>query len=52
MKGSPHVFCPDGTDVHNPGITMTWTKDPGRGFPVIEKDDPTVYDELLRRAVG
>ena len=52
VKGSPHVFLPDGTDAHNPGITMHWEGRPGEGFPVIDDDDPSVYDDLLRRAAG
>ncbi|MFL6241263.1 MAG: DsbA family protein [Actinomycetes bacterium] len=52
VKGSPHLFCPDGSDFHNPGISMKWTKEQGRGFLVIEKDDPSIYDELLHRAVA
>jgi hypothetical protein len=50
VDGSPHLFLPDGTNTHNPGLTVTWTKDKGRGFPVIQRDDPVVYDDLLRRA--
>jgi predicted DsbA family dithiol-disulfide isomerase len=50
VKGSPHVFLPDGTDVHNPGVTIEWEGDHGVGFPVVTKDDPAVYDELLGRA--
>jgi predicted DsbA family dithiol-disulfide isomerase len=52
ITGSPHLFLPDGTDAHNPGITMHWEGIPGEGFPVIDDDDPGVYDELLRRAAG
>jgi predicted DsbA family dithiol-disulfide isomerase len=50
VKGSPHVFLPDGSDMHNPGIEMEWSGEEGVGFPVIAKDDPGVYDELMRRA--
>ena len=52
IDGSPHVFLPDGTNMHNPGLTMSWTKDTGKGFPVIESDEPQVYDDLLRRAAA
>lgn len=52
VKGSPHVFLPDGTNSHNPGIEMHWEGEHGAGFPVISKDDPSVYDDLLRRAAG
>ena len=52
IKGSPHVFLPDGTDAHNPGVRMHWEGRPGEGFPVIDEDEPSVYDDLLRRAAG
>ncbi len=49
VKGSPHVFLPDGTDFHNPGIDMSWD-DPKNGFPVIHSYDVSVYDDILVRA--
>lgn len=49
VKGSPHLFLPDGTGVHNPGVRLG--KDE-HGHPVIEGDDPAVYAQLLRRATG
>jgi predicted DsbA family dithiol-disulfide isomerase len=52
VKGSPHLFLPDGTDAHNPGFTVRWQGEPGTGYPVIEADDPAVYDELVTRAAG
>ena len=52
VTGSPHVFLSDGTEVHNPGIDMHWHGDKGRGFPVVTGDDPSVYDDLLRRAAA
>jgi predicted DsbA family dithiol-disulfide isomerase len=45
VEGSPHLFLPDGTDAANPGIEMHWTDEHGKGFPVIDADDPSVYDE-------
>jgi predicted DsbA family dithiol-disulfide isomerase len=50
VSGSPHVFLADGTDVHNPGVEMHWVGEQGTGFPVVTADDPSVYDDLLRRA--
>jgi predicted DsbA family dithiol-disulfide isomerase len=50
VNGSPHLFLPDGSDVHNPGIDMHWMGDHGKGFPHIDADDPTVYDDLIRTA--
>lgn len=51
VKGSPTLFFPDGTWVHNPGIQLTWEGAEGVGFPVVERDDPSVYGDLLRRAL-
>jgi predicted DsbA family dithiol-disulfide isomerase len=50
VKGSPHLFAP-GRDVHNPGIEMHWEGRRG-GFPVIDKDDPQIYDDLIELAAG
>lgn len=48
---SPHVFLADGTDLANPGVAVHWVNgDFGVGYPVIDSDDPTVYEGLLRRA--
>jgi predicted DsbA family dithiol-disulfide isomerase len=50
VQGSPHLFLPDGTDCHNPGIEMHWHGEHGRGFPVVTADDRTIYGDLLVRA--
>ena len=50
VKGSPHVFLPDGSSVHNPGVEMEWAGEHGVGFPVVSSDDPAVYERLVRRA--
>lgn len=50
VKGSPHLFLPDGSDEPNPGITMHWEGEHGQGFPVVDGDDPSVYERLLERA--
>lgn len=53
VKGSPHVFLPDGSDVHNPGVTIGWTGgERPRGFPHVAAFDRGVYEGILRRAVG
>ena len=52
VKGSPHFFLPDGTNVHNPGIEMEWAGAHGEGFPVVHKDDPGIYDDLVRQGAG
>jgi predicted DsbA family dithiol-disulfide isomerase len=50
VQGSPHLFVCGGLDVHNPGITMRWTDGKFRGMPVIERDEPAIYDQILRQA--
>lgn len=50
IAGSPHLFLPGGTDVHNPGIDMRWEGEPGTGFPVVLADDAGVYEGILRAA--
>ncbi|MGH9279908.1 MAG: DsbA family oxidoreductase [Acidimicrobiales bacterium] len=52
VKGSPHVFLPDGTNSHNPGIEMAWSGPHGSGFPVVSKDDPAIYEDLVMAAIG
>jgi predicted DsbA family dithiol-disulfide isomerase len=48
VSGSPHLFLPDGSDVHNPGVEFHWE---GRRL-VIDADDVGVYDDLVRRAAS
>jgi predicted DsbA family dithiol-disulfide isomerase len=50
VAGSPHVFLPDGRSFHNPGIEMHWEGEHGEGFPVVDRDDRALYDELLATA--
>lgn len=52
VQGSPHFFLADGSDVHNPGISMHQVGEPGAGFLVVDGDDGAVYDQLVRRAAG
>lgn len=52
VKGSPHLFLADGTNLHNPGIDMHWEGEHGKGFPVVERDHSAIYEDLLRRAAG
>ena len=49
VQGSPHLFLPDGSDIVNPGIENRWHGKKG-GFPIIDKDDPGIYDDLIHRA--
>ncbi|SFO43554.1 Predicted dithiol-disulfide isomerase, DsbA family [Pseudonocardia ammonioxydans] len=48
VSGSPHLFLPDGSDHHNPGIRFHQFGQPGAGYPVLDGDDPAVYDEIVR----
>src|SRR3954447_18659557 len=50
VKGSPHVYLPDGSDVANPGIDKHWEGEEGEGFPVVDGYDASVYDDLIRTA--
>ena len=52
IRGSAHVFAPDGTNAENPGITIGWTDDGGPGTYRIEADDPAAIDDLVRRAAA
>lgn len=52
VLGSPHLFLPDGTDVANPGVDMHWEGEQGHGYPVVDRDDPSVYERILERAAG
>lgn len=51
VKGSPHFFLADGTDVHNPGVELHWEGEHEEGFPVIDADDPQAFERLLQAAV-
>ncbi len=50
VQGSPHLFLPGGTGIHNPGIEMHWEGEEGRRRVVVESDRPEAYAELLRSA--
>lgn len=47
---SPHLFLPDGTDITNPGIRVHWQGPWAAGFPVVDSDDPGIYESLVRSA--
>lgn len=50
VQGSPQVFV-HGDGVHNPGIELHWEGRAGEGgYPVVDVDDPSVYDSLVSRA--
>ncbi len=48
VRGSVHVFAPDGTNDQNPGIRIDWTA----GVYAVARDDPTAVEDLVRRAAG
>lgn len=50
VSGSPTLVLPDDTAVTNPGITVHWEGPWAEGYPIVDDDDPSVYDDLLRRA--
>jgi predicted DsbA family dithiol-disulfide isomerase len=52
VDGSPHVFLPDGTDAHNPGVEFHWDGERGAKQLVIDRDDRSVYDDLVQRAAA
>jgi predicted DsbA family dithiol-disulfide isomerase len=47
---SPHLFLADGSDFANPGIEVHWQGDWAKGFPVVDKDDADVYEQILLHA--
>ena len=50
---SGFVVLPDGTGWCNPGVTTAWIGPPmPRGAPRIERDDPSIYRDLVRTAAG
>lgn len=52
VKMSPHFFLPDGTNITNPGVEVHWQGDWAKGFPVVDVDEPTIYEGILQRAVA
>jgi predicted DsbA family dithiol-disulfide isomerase len=53
VRGSAHLFAPDGTNDQNPGIAIGWTDDgSATGTYRIEADDPAAIERLVRRAAG
>ena len=49
VQGSPHLFLPDGSGVHNPGITVHWVGPWASGYPVAQDNDPGWADRLLKQ---
>lgn len=51
VRGSPHLFLPDGRNAHNPAVRFEWTGVHGRGFPVIQEYRPEVWLEIVAAAL-
>jgi predicted DsbA family dithiol-disulfide isomerase len=53
VRGSAHLFLPDGTNAQNPGIEIAWSDDgsAGGGYRVT-RDEPGAIDALVQRAAG
>jgi hypothetical protein len=52
VKGSPHFFLSDGTDVHNPGVELHWEGAKGEGFPMIDAVDEHAFERLLKASTA
>ncbi|WUS95061.1 DsbA family protein [Kribbella sp. NBC_00709] len=52
VQGSPHLFLPDGTSVHNPGIDVHWEGPWASGYPIAQATDPDWPDRLLNLVTG
>ena len=53
VRGSAHLFTPDGTNEQNPGIAIGWEDDGSPwGRYWIERDDPAAIDALVRSAAS
>lgn len=53
VRGSAHLFLPDGTNAQNPGIEIGWEDDGSpHGRYWIERDDPGAIDDLVLAAAG
>jgi len=49
---SPHIFLHDGTSHTNPGIELHWQGEWAKGFPVIDSDEPAIYETILQAAAS
>jgi predicted DsbA family dithiol-disulfide isomerase len=52
VQGSPHVFVADGSSEHNPGVEIHWAGEAGARSLVIDRDEPSIYDDLVARAAA
>ena len=49
VRGSAHLFAPDGTNAQNPGMSLGWTE---AGGVTVDADDPSAIEAFLRQAAG
>ena len=53
VRGSAHLFAPDGRNAQNPGIEIGWHDDgAGGGAAFLESDDPGAIEDFVRVAMG
>ncbi|MFC6160507.1 DsbA family oxidoreductase [Kribbella jiaozuonensis] len=52
VQGSPHLFLPDGSSVHNPGIEVHWEGPWASGYPIAEATDPGWPERFLNLAAS
>ncbi|MFF1818579.1 DsbA family protein [Kribbella sp. NPDC058245] len=50
VQGSPRFVLPDGSSVHNPGITVRWEGPFAEGYPIAQNTDPGWAERLLKQA--
>lgn len=51
IPGSPTFRLPDGSAVTNPGMQVRWEGPASAPVPVVDTDDPSVHDAIVRRTV-
>jgi predicted DsbA family dithiol-disulfide isomerase len=49
VRGSAHLFAPDGTNAQNPGMSLGWTESTG---VTVDADDPAAVEAFVRHAAG
>lgn len=49
VRGSAHLFAPDGTSAQNPGMALGWTEASG---VTVDADDPAAIEAFVRLAAG
>ncbi len=52
VRGSPHFFLADGSDLVNPGVKIHQVGGSDAGYLVVDDDDPGAYDDLVARAAA